>query len=128
MKDYILKLFTIIINDWNKVDPDIRNIDSYALFSKKLFNFKNPLNIVRSSHRGVLKKVLLKISQNSQKNTSVRVFLRKRLWHRCFPVNCTTFLRTPILQNTSRLLLLYSTCRTYDPLVFRTRNCLQVIQ
>ena len=44
-------------------------------------------------------KVLLEISQNSQENTRVRVsffkelqampatLLKKRLWHRCFPVN-----------------------------------------
>ena len=39
-KDYILKRFTIIISDWNKVDPDIRNIDSYALFSKSYWMLK----------------------------------------------------------------------------------------
>ena len=27
--------------------------------------------------------------------------LKKRLWHKCFPVNFTKFLRTPFLQNTS---------------------------
>ena len=27
--------------------------------------------------------------------------LKKRLWHRCFPVNFVKFLRTPFLQNTS---------------------------
>ena len=33
--------------------------------------------------------------------------LKKRLWHRCFPVKFWTFLRTPFLQSTSgRLLLL----------------------
>ena len=33
--------------------------------------------------------------------------LKKNLWHRCFPVNFTKFLRTPFLQNTSERLLLY---------------------
>ena len=33
-------------------------------------------------------------------------FLKKRLWHRCFPVNFAKFLRTSFLQNTSRCLLL----------------------
>ena len=28
--------------------------------------------------------------------------LKKRLWHRCFPVNFLKFLRIPFLQNTSR--------------------------
>ena len=32
--------------------------------------------------------------------------LKKRLWHRCFPVNFAKFLRTPFLQTTSRRLLL----------------------
>ena len=33
--------------------------------------------------------------------------LKKRLWHRCFPVNFAKILRTPFLQNTSERLLLY---------------------
>ena len=53
-----------------------------------------------------VKKVFLEISQNSQENTCARVsflitLLKKRLWHRCFPVNFAKFLRTPFLQNTS---------------------------
>ena len=31
---------------------------------------------------------------------------KKKLWHRCFPVNFAKFLRTPFLQNTSGRLLL----------------------
>ena len=53
-----------------------------------------------------VKKVFLKISQNSQENTCARVsfliklqapsatLLKKRLWHRCFPVNFVKFLGT----------------------------------
>ena len=42
--------------------------------------------------------MFLTISQISQENTCVRVsflikLLKKRLWHRCFPVNFTEFLR-----------------------------------
>ena len=42
--------------------------------------------------------VFLEISQNSQENTCARVsffatLLKKRLWHRCFPVNFAKFLR-----------------------------------
>ena len=55
-------------------------------------------------------KMLLQISQNSQKNICARVsfsiklqalgprsatLLKKRLWHRCFSVNFVKFLRTP---------------------------------
>ena len=55
-----------------------------------------------------MKKVFLEIPQNSQENTCARVsflikllapppatLLKKRLWHRCFPVNFGKFLRTP---------------------------------
>ena len=53
--------------------------------------------------------VFLEISQNSQENTCARVsfsiklkavpatLLKKRLWHRWFPVNFAKFLRTPFL-------------------------------
>ena len=74
----------------------------------------------RSSRSEVFcKKVLLKMSQNSQKHICARVsfliklqtsclqlYWKKRLWHRCFPVNFAKFLRTTILQNTSGRLLL----------------------
>ena len=33
--------------------------------------------------------------------------LKKRPWHRCFPLNFVNLLRTPFLQNTSGRLLLY---------------------
>ena len=50
--------------------------------------------------------MLLEISQNSQENTRPATLLKKRPWHRCFPVNFEKFLRTPFLQNTSGRLLL----------------------
>ena len=36
-------------------------------------------------------------------------FIKKRLWHRCFPVNFAKFSRAHFLPNTSRLQLLYTT-------------------
>ena len=73
-------------------------------------------NFYKSNHRRCsIKKLFLKISQNSQENTCARVsflvklestLLKKRLWHWCFPVNFAKFFRTPFLRNTSALLLL----------------------
>ena len=40
--------------------------------------------------------------------------LKKRLWHRCFPVNCAKFLRTPFLTEHLWWLLLYF--ESYCPL------------
>ena len=74
-----------------------------------------------------MKKVFLKISQNSQENTCARVsfsiklqaapatllkrdapatLLKKRLWQKCFRKNFAEFLRTPFSQNSSGRLLL----------------------
>ena len=64
--------------------------------------------ICRSSHRwSSIKKVLLKIMENSLENSSARVsflknfaglkpatLFKKRLWHSCFPVSFAKFLRT----------------------------------
>ena len=61
--------------------------------------------------------VLFKISQNLQENTCARVsfliklqasscnFIKKRLWHRSFPVNFANFLKTSFLQNISGQML-----------------------
>ena len=53
----------------------------------------------RISHwRCSIKRVFLKISENSQEsNWGPQLYLKRRLWHRCFPVNFTRFLRTPFL-------------------------------
>ena len=40
-----------------------------------------------------VKNVFLKISQNT--GLKPATLLKKRLWHRCFPVNFVIFLRTP---------------------------------
>ena len=51
-----------------------------------------------------VKKVFLEISQNSQETpvpeAARAILLKKRLWHKCFPVNFAKFLRTPFSQNT----------------------------
>ena len=73
-----------------------------------------------AAFKGVLcKKVFLEISQNSTgkhlcqslflnevAGLSSATLLKKRFWHRSFPVNFVKFLRTPFLQNTSGRLLL----------------------
>ena len=65
----------------------------------------------RSSHkRFSVKKGVLKSFENSAILQLLEAcnFIKKRLWHRCFPVNFAIFLRTRFLQKTSRRLLLAS--------------------
>ena len=68
--------------------------------------FKLFIEKTRAATGGVLlKKVFLKISKNSQENTYAwglrpATLIKKRIWHRCIPVNFAKFLSTPFLQNT----------------------------
>ena len=79
-----------------------------------IFLLKIKCLVAKAATGSVLsKKMFLKISQNSQENTYVRVsfltkstLLKNILWQRCFPVNFGKFLKTPFLQNSSGLLLL----------------------
>ena len=64
--------------------------------------------------------MFLKVLQYSEENTCARVsfytviLLKKRIWHRGFPLNFARCLRVPFLQNTSRwLLLFYISCWLY---------------
>ena len=86
--------------------------DYFVIFEK----FKNAEAVVR---RSSVKKLFLELSQNSQEKTPVSesffnkvaslrtaTLFKKRLWHRCFPVNFAIFLRTPFLTEQLRWLLL----------------------
>ena len=78
------------------------------------------LDRVRSSHRRcfVRKGIFRNFTKFTGKHLRQSLFfnkvvgtrpatlLKKRLWHRCFPVNFAKFLITPFLQNTSGRLLL----------------------
>ena len=81
--------------------------------------------VARSSHRrcSVRKNVLWNFAKFTGKHLYQSLFfnkivglrpatlLKKRLWHRCFPMNFAMFLRTPFLQNSSgRLLLCGKNC------------------
>ena len=78
-------------------------------FDLELFDGYVAMVVSEAATGGVLlKKMFLKISQNSKENTcaSVSFLIKKGLWHRCFPVNFAKYLRTPFLKNTSGRLLL----------------------
>ena len=74
-----------------------------------------PIYLSRSTHqRCSIKTGVLRNFTKSQENTCARVsfcslrpatLLKKRLWHRCVPVNFAKFLRAPFLQNTFGRLL-----------------------
>ena len=95
--------------DWFTKNEMIINPDKFQaiILDKKKSNLTNTLLTEAVVRRCSVKKVFLEMSQNSQKNTCARVsfliklqappatLLKKRLWHRCFPVNFVEFLSTP---------------------------------
>ena len=80
----------------------------------------NDLQKMRSSHRrcsvkiGVLRNLAKFIGKTPKACNFIKI--KKSLWHRCFPVNSTKFLRTPFLQNTFGRMLQENT-----HLLFRTQ-------
>ena len=79
------------------------------------FEFSN----CRSSHQMFLRKGvnICNLCQGKVAGLRPATLFKKRLWHRCFPVNFVKFLRTPFSQNTSwRLRLKLKTYRTWEML------------
>ena len=85
----------------------IENLEYFTKILKDLAKFSGqPVFLEAVTRRCSVKMVFLEILQNSQENTCAGVSfliklrargLRKRLWHRCFPVNFAKFLRTPLI-------------------------------
>ena len=108
---------------------DAKKLGMYFLQSKKTKSSHKNFYSFRSSHqRCSMQKVFLEISQES---TCARVaffnkveaqrpatFLKKRIWHRCFPVNFVKFLRTSFcIEHTSGgyfCIVLNAKCLTFN--------------
>ena len=99
--------------------PFLRNTSKELLLKLK--------SSFRSSHQrcSVKKSVLRNFEKSTGKHLCQSLFLvklqarsatllKKRLWHRCFPVNFAKFLRTPFLRNTSGRLLLQFQIKQYN--------------
>ena len=101
---------------------------SFKLRSNKIFlNFKKfnhgVINYIEGANANkIVSRIKLILSPVFEQNLVAEVFierklywtlfrpatlLKKRLWHRCFPLNFVKFLRTPFLQNTSGRLVLF---------------------
>ena len=88
--------------------PAIKKTVNWFAMECKLFGSKS------SQWKRFIKKVFLKLSQNSNENTCARASFSIKLqtsactwlWRRCFPVNFAKFLRTHFLENSFGWLLL----------------------
>ena len=119
----VLSLFSVALKDCSEmfrkfigkhrviVNLSIKNFFCKSYLLNKLlleiFTVWIANNVQRQPPEVLRKKVFLEILQSSQENACDRVsfliittlvittLLKKRLWHRCFPVNFVKFLRTP---------------------------------
>ena len=108
---FVLKTFkTVNVNLWNSDNPVSKTLDEW-----KRFGWFVKMWSIRVGFSRFLKYVGCFRSSDPRPAT----LLKRKLWHRCFPVNFAKFLRTPFLQNTSgRLLfLLYQILK----IVWRTK-------
>ena len=81
---------------------------SFRLFHETQFNvYFITFNLISWNSYKICKKETPRLRKKEFKR-SLRpaTFLKKRLWHRCFPVNFVKYLKTPFLQNTCGRLLL----------------------
>ena len=90
---------------------------SFIIYTEMGFRLYHYLNVIEAATRRCsVKKMFLKVLQNWQENTwsesRPATLVKKRLWHRYFPVNFTKFLRTPFLTKHFRWRLL--TCFTHN--------------
>ena len=83
------------------------------IHSLSIIQYNNYQPTEAAARRSSVKKVFLEISQKEEGHLSIKIaslrpstLLKKRLWHRCFPVNFVKFLRTPFLTQHLRWLLL----------------------
>ena len=88
--------FAMVIHEWSLGILVVLVVEFFSLFCR------NCETIEAASGGVIWIKMFLKILQNSHGNTCARVFLnkvavlnfiKKRLWHRCFPVNFANFLK-----------------------------------
>ena len=110
---------------------------TYFFISSRFISNQPPeCNLFRSSHQrcsikiGVLKNLTKFTGKhlcqslffNKVAGLRPATLLKKRLWHRCFPVNFAKFLRAPFSQNTSGRLLQF----VQDSIILQTSNNLKL--
>ena len=88
-----------------------RNSEISTLSKKTFSKQKQPpevfykKGVLRNFTKFIRKHLCLSLFFNKVAGLRPAALLKKRLWHRCFPVNFVTFLITPFLQNTPGRLL-----------------------
>ena len=99
-----------------RLEPSVKSLKKLPTFYHEIIKYWENIAILSqflTRRCSVKKGVLSNFAKFTGKHlcqslyfNKVAALLKKKLWHRCFPVNFAKFLRTRFLQNTSRRLLL----------------------
>ena len=76
-------------------------LKSFANFRSNHRRFSVRIGVLRNFAKLTGKHLCQSLFLNKVAGLRPATLLKKRLWHRCFPVNFAKFLRTPFLENTS---------------------------
>ena len=118
--DDLRHVLSVILRFLSNFDESMKQQKKIKIINGQVQRSVEYLRSTEVSTRGVLQKkgVLRNFTKFTGKHLCQSLFfnkvaglspaalLRKRLWHRCFPVNFAKFRRTPFLQSTSGRLLL----------------------
>ena len=75
-----------------------------------------PKGVIKNFAKLTRKQLCQSLFFNKVAGPRPAILLRKRFWHRCFPVSLAKLLLTPFLQNTSGRLLLPALCFSHTSL------------
>ena len=84
--------------------------------------YPNKKSVLRNFTKFTGKHMCQNLFFNKVAGVRLSTSLKKRLWHRCFPVDFVKFLRTPFLQNTSGRLLLSLPLPLHNSCLITTKN------
>ena len=95
---------TLIFRWWIKITSHLNKNIIHLRSSHRSFSVKK--GVLRNFVKFTGKHLCQSLFFNKVAALASNFIKKKRLWHRCFPVNFTKFLRTPFLQNICGRLLL----------------------
>ena len=105
IKSHLCRSFIKIYEALSDVKNHPKTINQRTISQKNIISKNDsPHPNRRSQQRCYVKKGVLR--NFTKKSLRPAALLKKRPWHRCFPVNFVKFLRTPILKEHLRWLLL----------------------
>ena len=99
----------MVQNFWEEITENLDFVENSNLMRGSTEEAVRECSVIKSSCREEFcrKGVLRNFAKFTGKHLRQILFLKKRLWHKCFPVNLAKFLRTPFFTEHLWWLLLW---------------------